>query len=120
MEDIKEGLKAIFRKERGLIVLMILTFLFAAFLFVFALIKIDPSGAVTKIGYGDIGGYRDGAWTNMLTFPVLAILFGFLHNLLAVKIFNKRGAGMAKVFLFVTMMLIFGSVLVLIRLSKGI
>ena len=120
MKEIKEGLKSIFRKERGLIFLMILIFLLAVFLFIFSLIKIDPSGAVTKIGYGDIGGYRDGAWTNMLTFPVLAVLFGFLHNLLAVRIYIKRGSGMAKVFLFTTGMLILGSVLVLIRLSKGI
>ena len=120
MEEIKEGLKAIFRKERGLLVLMIFVFLLSVFLFIFSMIKIDPSGAVTKIGYGDIGGYRDGAWTNMITFPILAVLFGFLHNVLAIRVFSKRGSGMAKVFLIGTIMLILGSVLVLIRLSKGI
>ena len=52
----------------------------------------------------------------MFAFPLLAIIFGIFHNLLATRIFRKRGGGMAKFFLLTTTMLIMGSFLVLIRL----
>ena len=69
-----------------------------------------------KVGYGDIGGYRDGAWADMLAFPLFAIIFGILHNLLAVRIFHKRGGGMTKFFLISTTTLILGAFLVQVRL----
>ena len=73
---------------------------------------------MVKIGYGDIGGYRDGSWTDLIAFPILAIVFGVLHSLIAVKIYHRRGAGMTKFFLITSSMLILGSFIVLIRLLK--
>ena len=52
----------------------------------------------------------------MLAFPLLAIIFGVFHNLLALRIFHKRGGGMTKFFLITTTALIAGTALVLIRL----
>ena len=77
-----------------------------------------PSASVVKIGYGDIGGYRDGTWTEMLAFPLLAIVFGVLHNFIAIRIYKKRGAGMTKFFLVATTTLIIGAFIVLIRLLR--
>jgi hypothetical protein len=73
---------------------------------------------MVKTGYGDIGGYRDGSWTNQFVFTLAAMLFGVLHNFLALKIFRKRGNGMTKFFLITTTMLILGAFVVMIRLLK--
>lgn len=101
-----------------MLILIILNFVVSIALFVFSIIRLNPNSAVVKIGYGDIGGYRDGAWTDMLAFPILALVFGILHGLIAVKIYHRRGAGVTKFFLITTSMLIIGTFIVLIRLLK--
>lgn len=113
---IKEDFTKIYRSERGILLIMILNLALSIGLLIFSLVNLNPSSAVVKIGYGDIGGYRDGAWIDMLAFPLLAITFGILHNLLTLRIFHKRGGGMAKFFLLTTTGLIAGTFLVLMRL----
>ncbi len=115
MKALKEDIIKIYRTERGMLVLMIINLLLAVGLFVFSIIKLNPNVSVIRVGYGDMDGYRDGSWIDMLAFPVLAVIFGILHNLLAVKIFHKRGGGMAKFFLLLTTALILGAILVLAR-----
>lgn len=116
MKNFKKTLGEIYRNERGLLIVMVINVALSLVLLVFSLVKLNPNAAVVKIGYGDIGGYRDGTWVDMLAFPLLAIIFGLLHSLLALKIFQKRGGGMTKFFLIITTILILGSFLVLIRL----
>ncbi|MBQ3353316.1 hypothetical protein IJG89_03185 [Candidatus Saccharibacteria bacterium] len=116
MKNFKADFLKIYRSERGLLIIMIFNLLLSIALCILALIKLNPNSAVVKIGYGDIGGYRDGTWVDMLAFPLLAMIFGIFHNLLTVKIFHKRGSGMAKFFLLITTVLILGTFLVLIRL----
>lgn len=116
MKSYKEDLIKIYRSERWLLIMIIINFLLAIGLFVFSIINLNPNLAVLKVGYGDIDGYRDGTWIDLLTFPVLALIFGIFHNLLVVKIFHKRGGGMAKFFLLVTTVLILSSILVLARI----
>ncbi len=116
MKDLKEDLASIYQSERGLLILMILNLLLAIILLVFSIINLNPSSAVVKVGYGDIGGYRDGIWTDMIVFPLLAISLGVLHNLLTLRVFRKRGGGMAKFFAITTTALILGTGLVLVRL----
>lgn len=118
MKSLKEDIIEIYNKERGLLVFMVQILIIALGVFVFSLTKIDATSSVVKIGYGDIGGYRDGVWLNMFAFPILALVFGVLHNLLAVRLYKKRGVGMTKFFLATTLMLLIGTVLVLIRLSS--
>lgn len=118
MKELKEGFVEIYRRERGIVVMMILNFLLAVGVMVFALMQLNPASPVVKVGYGDIGGYRDGAWYDMLAYPVLMVVFGGLHTLLAARIYYKRGGGMTKFFLITTTCLILGTLLVLIRLLK--
>lgn len=118
MKGLKEDFLNIVRSDKAVLVLMILNFLLAVLLLVLSLINLNPNSAMIKTGYGDIGGYRDGSWTNQFTFSLAAILFGILHNLLTLKIFRKRGAGMAKFFLVTTAMLILGAFVVMFRLLK--
>ena len=120
MQTFKEDFIKIYQTERGVLILMIFNLLLSVALIVFAIIALNPNAAVVKTGYGDIGGYRDGTWVDMLAYPLLALIFGVFHNLLAVRIFHKRGSGMAKFFLLTTTVLILGTALVLIRtLGEG-
>ena len=118
MKTYIEDFKKIYFEERWMLILIIINFIASIALLVFSIVRLNPNSAVVKIGYGDIGGYRDGSWTDLLAFPILAILFGVLHNLIAVKIYHRRGAGVTKFFLITTSMLIVGSFIVLIRLLK--
>ncbi len=118
MKAFKEDFIALYRNERGIIILMAFNLLISIGVCIFSIVKLNPSSPVVKIGYGDIGGYRDGSWLDMLAFPLLSFVFGILHNLLATRIFHKRGSGMTKFFLLVTTCLILGTLLVLIRLLK--
>ncbi|MBR3386199.1 hypothetical protein IKG68_01340 [Candidatus Saccharibacteria bacterium] len=113
-----EDLKKIYAGERLMLILMVVNLLLAALLLIVGIVNINPDVAVVKVGYGDIGGYRDGNWTDMLAFPILAVVFGVLHNFVALNVYHKRGAGMTKFFLVVTTALIVGAFIVLIRLSK--
>lgn len=118
MKTYLEDFKKIYFEERWMLVLMILNLVASIVLLVFSIVNLNPNSAVVKIGYGDIGGYRDGSWTDLFVFPILACIFGILHGLVAVKIYHRRGAGMTKFFLITTTMLIIGAVIVLVRLLK--
>ena len=118
MKDFAETIKDIYRNERWTLVLMILNLIASIALIVLGIMNLNPSSAVVKVGYGDIGGYRDGAWSDMLAFPILAIVFGVFHNFVALQIYRKRGAGMTKFFLLTTTALIAGAFVVLIRLLR--
>ncbi len=118
MKTYLEDFKKIYFEERWMLILMILNLVISIALFVFGIINLNPNSAVVKIGYGDIGGYQDGAWTDMLAFPILGVVFGIVHNFIAVKIYHRRGAGMTKFFLITTLMLAVGAFVVLNRLLQ--
>ena len=113
---LKEDLIDIYKNNRSLLGLMILNFLLSLGLFIFSIVSLNSNSTVVKIGYGDIGGYRDGTWSDMLSFTLLAIILGILHDFLAIRIFKKRGKIMANFFLAISIVLILGSLFVLIRL----
>ncbi len=118
MKSFKEDIITIAQSERGLLFMMAINLLFSLGLTIFAIVTLNPNSLVTRVGYGDIGGYREGAWSSQFAYVIAAVIFGVLHNLLAVKIFHKRGSGMTKFFLITTTMLIFGTLIVLIRLLR--
>lgn len=108
--------KDIFHEHKVLLMLMFILFLMSLAFFVFSLFCLHPEIPVATIGYSDVNGYRSGGWANLLAFPILAILFGVIHNILAMRIFQKRGAGLAQVFVVITMFLLLGAFMVLLRL----
>ena len=118
MKTIKSDFIKIVQNERGVLILMIFNLIIAIILAFFSIIHLNPDLPVVKVGYGDIGGYRDGSWVDLIAFSLLAILFGIMHNFIALKIFHRRGAGMAKFFIFITTVLIIGAFIVLIRLTQ--
>ena len=116
MKTLKHDFLKIYQTERGIIFFMLLNLVLSAILLIFTIVNLSPSAATVKVSYGDIGGYRDGSWTDMIAFPILAIVFGLFHNLLALRIFHKRGSGMTKFFLITTTALIAGAFIVFRRL----
>lgn len=116
MKYFAEDLRTIYQTERLMLVFMIANILASLALLIFGIVNLNPASPMVKVGYGDISGYRDGSWTEMLVFPIVAVIFGVFHNLIALKIYHKRGAGMAKFFVITTSALIAGAFVVLIRL----
>ncbi len=119
MKNFATSLQQIYKHERLTLILMLINVLASIILLIISIVRLSPESAVVKIGYGDIGGYRNGSWADMLTFPLLAIIFGAFHTLIALRIFEKRGAGMTKFFLLTTAALITGTFVVLFRLTGG-
>ena len=130
MKELKKSFGEIFREQKGVLTGMAILLILSLALLVFSVVTLSPGASVVKVGYGDIGryqggewssmtnsgGYQDGSWMEMLAFPALALIFGILHNILVVKIYEKRGSGMAILFAGVSIMLVIGAILVLIRL----
>ncbi len=120
MKNFGSDLKQIYHDERFMFVLMILNLVISIALLIFSIVNLNPSSATVKTGYGDIGGYRSGSWFDMISFSIIAIVFGVFHNLIAIRIFKKRGAGMTKFFLLTTTALILGAFIVFLRLLEKI
>ena len=116
MKELKKSFKEIYKDQPGLFRMMLVLFALGMALLAYALFSLQPGNAVVKIGYGDVSSYRDGPWTEMLAFPVLAIILGIIHNVLAVKIYARRGAGMARVVVVCSILLVLMAGLTLMRI----
>lgn len=119
-----QGWRQIWHKHQVLGFAMLALVVFSLVFLVFSLFRLNPRASVVIVGYGDVygdvlgvsGGYRRASWVNMLAFPCLALLFGVLHNILAVRLFQKYGKDVALVFVGLTMVLLFSAFVVLLRL----
>ncbi|MDO4611373.1 MAG: hypothetical protein Q4B34_00700 [Candidatus Saccharibacteria bacterium] len=116
MKYLVEDFKRIYKTEHFMLALMILNLIASIILIVVSIVNLNPESSTIKVGYGDIGGYRDGAWSDFLAFTVLGIILGVFHNIVAINVFHKRGAGITKFFLLTTSALIAGAFVVLLRL----
>lgn len=122
--NLKATWQEISRKQKGLMAAMLVLLVMSVVLLIVSLFVLKPQNTVVIVGYGDVygeiaglsGGYRRDSWLNMLAFPILAIVFGVVHNVIAVRIYQKYGKDIALTFVFVTMLLIVGAMVVLFRL----
>lgn len=93
-------------------------------LLVFSFTALRPQNTVVIVGYGDVygeiagisGGYRRDSWVNMLAFPILAVVFGVVHNLLILRVYRRYGKDTALMVAVATMLLIVGTFVILLRL----
>lgn len=116
--------REICRKQKGLMAMMITLAVLSVILLVFSLTTLRPQSTVVIVGYGDVygeiagisGGYRRDSWLNMLAFPILAVIYGFVHNLLILRVYRKYGKDAAMVMAVATMLLVGGTVVVILRL----
>ncbi len=112
------------RKQKGLMAAMIILAVASLILLIFSLVTLRSQNTVVIVGYGDVygeiaglsGGYRRDSWLNMLAFPVLAVIFGFLHNIIALRVYRKYGRDTALTIVIATYLLIFGAFVVILRL----
>lgn len=130
MKDLAKDLKEVYAKHRTMFTLMVVVTIFSIILFIYSIVNLHPNASVVKVSYGDIGryqggewssmsnsgGYHDGPWQAMLVYPMFALLFGILHNVIALRIFRKKGDKIANIFLAVTIALILFAMLILWRL----
>lgn len=124
----KDGLKAIwqevYRKQKSLLVAMIILAVASLILLILSLAMLRPNSSVVIVGYGDVygeiagisGGYRRSSWMMMLAFPILALIYGVLHNLLVLRVFRKYGRDTAMVLAVMSIILVAATLLVLFRL----
>ena len=130
MKNISENLKEIFEKHKILLAAQLLLLVVSIALFIFSMLNIGSSTTVVKTSYGDIGRYQGGEWSSMansggyhddvwmerFAYPILALIFGVLHNLIAVRIFGKKGSALAGYFVLFSIALVAATFVVLIRL----
>ena len=116
MKGLKETCLKILREDRSFLIAIFLNFLLGLALFIIGLVTLSPDSAVVKIAYGDIGGYSDGTWIDMLAFPILGFVFSILHSLIAIIIYSRSGKNFARAFLILTMVFSAIAVVILLRL----
>lgn len=128
----KEAIGDIYKNHRKLFILMIVLVGLSIGLLVFSLLNLKISNSTVHVGYSDIGsyqggdftetqgssGYISGRWIDMIAFPVLAIVMGVMHNLIALKLYQKRGEASARVFVLISILVIVSAILVLWRLTQ--
>ncbi|MBP5511947.1 hypothetical protein J6X90_00975 [Candidatus Saccharibacteria bacterium] len=130
MKKIPENFKKIFENHKALLLAQVFLLVISIALFIFTLLNLGSNTTVVKTSYGDIGryqggewssmansgGYHDDTWTERFAYPLLAIVFGILHNLIAIKIFEKKGSGAAGYFVLFSVALVFATFVVFTRL----
>lgn len=112
------------RKQKPLMLAMIILVAMSVILLIFALTTLRPQSTVVIVGYGDVygeiagisGGYRRDSWLNMLAFPALAVIYGFVHNVIILRVYSKYGKDAAIVIAVATMAMILGTVVIMLRL----
>ena len=130
-KDLKEGKpslasvwKEVARKQKPLMIAMIVLLVASAILLVFSLTTLRPQNTVVIVGYGDVygelagisGGYRRDSWMNMLAFPALALIYGLLHNVMILKVYRKYGRDIAMIVAVMSVLLVVGTFVVIFRL----
>lgn len=116
--------KEVSRKQKGLVIAMGIVILMSIALLVFSFTALRPQNTVVIVGYGDVygeiagisGGYRRDSWVNMLAFPILAVVYGVVHNLLVLRVYRRYGKDTALMVAVATMLLIVGTFVILLRL----
>ncbi len=113
------------RKQKTLMMTMIALLVMSAIFLIFSLTALRPQNTVVVVRYGDVygdlvgvtGGYQRDSWLNMLTFPILALVFGLVHNVLALRVYRKYGRDTAMLVVVMSMLLVVGGITTLIRLT---
>lgn len=107
MKELAEDFKAIAKKDRSLFVWMAVNFLLSLWLFLIPLFNLNSGRAKIWARYSDIdNGYAQSDWWYLLGFSLIAIAMGIGHTLLAARLWTKRGKDLARLFLFISMIIL--------------
>lgn len=121
---LKATWQEIYRKQKGLMLAMIALLVLSGIVAIVLLFVLHPKNSVVIVGYGDVygeiagltGGYRRDSWLNLLAFPLLAVILGVVHNVIAVRVYEKYGKETALMVIFASMLLIVGIGVIVFRL----
>jgi hypothetical protein len=107
MKELAEDYKTIWKKDRGLLCWMGANFLLNLWLFLVPFFSLDSSHPKIWARYSDIdNGYAQSDWWYLLGFSLIAIAMGIGHTLLAARLWTKRGKDLARLFLFISMIIL--------------
>ena len=100
---------------------MAVLLLMGVVLFLLPILSLNPAVSKTWVRYSDIdGGYAEGSWWYLLSFSVLAVLMSIVHCLIGAKLYTKRGANVAIMFLLVSIVIVLMAIAFLIKiLGRG-
>ena len=99
MNELVEDFKLIWKKDKGLIIWMVLNFALSGGLFFVAIWNLEPSVTRYFARYSDMASYSSESWWYLFSFAILAVVMGVGHTLLAARLFKKRGKDIARLFL---------------------
>ncbi len=124
-DSLKMTWREVCRKQKSLMIAMVVLLVMSAILLIFALTTLRPQNTVVVVRYGDVygdlvgvtGGYQRDSWLNMLTFPILALVFGLVHNVMVLRVYRKYGRDTAMLVVMMSILLVVGAGITLIRLT---
>ena len=107
MKELAADFKAIFKKDRGLFIWMIVQFVLSIALLLIPIFRLNATQPKVWARYSDIdNGYSQGDWWYLVSFSVMAITLGLGHIMLSARLFTKRGKDVARLFLGVSMIIV--------------
>lgn len=117
MKSLIETIKNIYFNDRRILVWVAILLVCSGLLILVTILNLSPEaedGVIIR--YGDSGGYEKGNWWYMIGFAMMGLVTGVLHPLFSVRIYEKRGASVAIMFLAISIMMVSLLSLVLMRL----
>lgn len=121
MKELISDFKSIYRNDRRVLTVMAVLLLMGVVLFMLPIMSLNPAVSKTWVMYSDIGGgYAEGSWWYLLSFSVLAILMSIGHCMIGAKLYAKRGASVALMFLMVSIVIVLMAIAYLLKiLGRG-
>ena len=104
MKELVEDFRAIYRNDRRVLFVMGVLLVLGLVLAVLSILNLTPGVAKVWVRYTDINsGYAEGSWWYLLSFLVLGLVMSAGHCLIGARLYGKRGAGVAMMFLIISM-----------------
>lgn len=121
---LKATWREISHKQKGLLLLMVALAVMTVVVLIAMALVLHPQSSVVIVGYSDVygeitgltGGYRRDSWLNLLAFPLLAVVFGLVHAVIAMRLYQKYGKETALMVVIASMVLFAGMMVTLLRL----
>ena len=106
MKDLSKDFRSIAKKDKSLFVWMAANFLLSIWLFLIPFLNLNAGHAKIWARYSDIdNGYAQSDWWYLLSFAVVALAFGIGHTLISARLYTKRGKDVARLFLFISIII---------------
>ncbi len=106
MKELGEDFKAIAKKDKALFVWMAANFFLSLAMFLIAIMNLNSGRPKIWARYSDIdNGYAQSDWWYLISFALVAVALGIGHILISARLYSKRGKDIARLFLFISMII---------------